>query len=318
MTSAAFAGTNLAYQNKLSLFSGTLLSIYPIINWVLTTGSPTAVSAGENAIYWWVLSVVAGFSAVEFGKGVRDLGFGAGVATAVLAAWVVEMDDMTTLIGNVGFGGLVWAAMQFDKNSHAHDHGHAHGHARVPKEVKAPSAITKSLMKSTEGVPLIHSILIERDSRRIFYFMWYVFLPSSKKSIIDPFLMQPQLCFHARSNFLRLHHRQSRPHLRQRTHVLRLPCALRRALRSSHVQVAPVTTLPVWAQQNGHTRRLRKRNLPHADLGRDRLGSDRATAGTHRDEQARRASRRERPRACRKPGRHHGIRSRTYASRTLA
>lgn len=188
MTSAAFAGTNSAYQNKLSLFSGALLSVYPIINWVLTTGSPTAVSAGENAIYWWVLSVVAGFSAVEFGKGVRELGLGVGLATAILAAWAVGMDDMTELLGNIGFGGLVWAAIQFDKNSHAHDHGHALGHAQASKEVKAPSAITKSLMKSTEGVPLIHSILVERDSRRIFYFMWCVssfLLP--KKSIIDPF-----------------------------------------------------------------------------------------------------------------------------------
>lgn len=183
MTSAAFTGTNLAYQNKLSLFSGTLLSVYPIINWVLTTGSPTTASAGENSIYWWVLSIVAGFSAVEFGKGVRDLGFGAGVATAALAAWVVGMDDMTALLGNIGFGGLVWAAMQFDKNSHGHDHGHAHEHAQAPKEVKAPSAITKSLMKSTEGVPLIHSILVERDSRRIFYFMWCVSSFSLPKSL---------------------------------------------------------------------------------------------------------------------------------------
>lgn len=179
MTSAAFAGTNLAYQSKLSLISGALLSVYPIANWVLTTGSPTAVSTGENAIYWWVLSVVAGFSAVEFGKGVRELGFGAGVAMAILAAWSVEMDDMIGLLGNIGFGGLIWAAMQFDKNSHGHDHhdhhDHGHGnhpHAQAPKEAKAPSAITRSLMKSTVGVPLLHSILIERDSRRIFYFMW--------------------------------------------------------------------------------------------------------------------------------------------------
>lgn len=181
MVSAAFAGTNSAYQSKLSLISGALLSAYPIVNWVLTTGDPTAVSAGENAIYWWALSVVAGFSAVEFGKGVRELGFGAGVATAVLAAWGAGMDGVVGLVGNIAFGGLMWAAMKFDRKSHSHDHhdhdhdhSHGHGHVQAPKEVKAPSAITRSLMKSTEGVPLLHSILIERDSRRIFYFMWYV------------------------------------------------------------------------------------------------------------------------------------------------
>lgn len=226
MTSAAFAGTNSAYQNKLSLISGALLSAYPIINWILTTGSPAADSAGENAIYWWVLSVIAGFSAVEFGKGVRELGFGAGVVMAVLAAWGLGMDDMTGLLGNIGFGGLVWAGMQFDKISHSHEHhdhhvhvhdAHTHGHTPGPKEAKAPSAITRSLMKSTVGIPLLHSILIERDSRRIFYFMWYVFLspsPSSENLSLTLLVMQSQLCLHARPNLLRLHHRQPWSHLR--------------------------------------------------------------------------------------------------------
>lgn len=112
---------------------------------------------------------------MEFGKGVQELGFGAGVLAAGLSVWGVGMGDMTGLLENIGFGGLVWAGLQIDKNRHSHDHDH--DHAQAPKEIKAPSAITKSLMKITEGVPLVHSILIERDSRRIFYFMWYVHLP---------------------------------------------------------------------------------------------------------------------------------------------
>lgn len=46
---------------------------------------------------------------------------------------------------------------------------HAH-----PKEIKGPSSVTRALLRMTEGVPLVHSILIEKDSRRIGYFMWQV------------------------------------------------------------------------------------------------------------------------------------------------
>lgn len=107
---------------------------------------------------------------MKFGRGVEGLGFGVSVLAAVAIGWGIRMDDVVGVVGNVGFGGAMLAGMQLDKHSHSHDHGHAN----EPKEVKAPSAITKALMRMTESIPLVHSILLERDSRRIFYFMWYV------------------------------------------------------------------------------------------------------------------------------------------------
>ncbi|KAG0642703.1 cation efflux family-domain-containing protein [Tuber brumale] len=70
------------------------------------------------------------------------------------------------------------AAIQIDgvahdhRHRHHHDYAHEHGNSHVhPKGIKNPSSITKALLKMTEGVPLVHSILIEKDSRRIGYFM---------------------------------------------------------------------------------------------------------------------------------------------------
>lgn len=49
---------------------------------------------------------------------------------------------------------------------------HSHGqHHRQVQQHKPPSRISLWLLNSSEGWPLIHSILMERDSRRIFYFM---------------------------------------------------------------------------------------------------------------------------------------------------
>ncbi|KAK2063562.1 cation efflux family protein [Colletotrichum caudatum] len=52
-----------------------------------------------------------------------------------------------------------------DKHHH-HDHAHAHGHDHAK-----PSLFTRVLLKYTPAVPVLHTILVEKDSRRIFYFM---------------------------------------------------------------------------------------------------------------------------------------------------
>ncbi|KAI5850331.1 cation efflux family-domain-containing protein [Morchella snyderi] len=65
----------------------------------------------------------------------------------------------------------MWVGILLDEKVQNHVHDHDHGHHHEPKETKAPSTITKRLLRMSEGLPLLHGILIERDSRRIFYFM---------------------------------------------------------------------------------------------------------------------------------------------------
>jgi solute carrier family 30 (zinc transporter), member 5/7 len=65
-----------------------------------------------------------------------------------------------------------WLGVFFDtKHSHSHTHSH-HSHNHSSEE--SVSRFTTILLKLTEDSPTIHSILIEKDSRRIMYFMWLV------------------------------------------------------------------------------------------------------------------------------------------------
>jgi solute carrier family 30 (zinc transporter), member 5/7 len=58
----------------------------------------------------------------------------------------------------------------------AHDH-HGHDHGQVER-----SSFTKLLLPYTSRWPLLHSIMTEKDSRRIFYFMGYAIVLSSSFS----------------------------------------------------------------------------------------------------------------------------------------
>lgn len=54
-------------------------------------------------------------------------------------------------------------------DTHAHNHTHNHSHSHTTSE---SSRVSKWLLHKSEPYPLLHSILKEKDSRSIFYFMW--------------------------------------------------------------------------------------------------------------------------------------------------
>lgn len=57
-------------------------------------------------------------------------------------------------------------------HDHDHDHKHDHGHGHHDHSHSTErSAFTKLLLPYTARWPLIHAIITEKDSRRIFYFM---------------------------------------------------------------------------------------------------------------------------------------------------
>ncbi|OLN97586.1 putative zinc transporter cis4 [Colletotrichum chlorophyti] len=55
-------------------------------------------------------------------------------------------------------------------NGHDHDHAHSHSHAHDHDHAK-PSLFTRVVLRYTPAFPVLHTILVEKDSRRIFYFM---------------------------------------------------------------------------------------------------------------------------------------------------
>lgn len=62
-------------------------------------------------------------------------------------------------------------------HNHSHDHDHDHGHYHPPTKVatiEPKSRFTNLIIPYAEKSPLLMSILLEKDSRRIFYFMRYV------------------------------------------------------------------------------------------------------------------------------------------------
>jgi zinc transporter 5/7 len=59
--------------------------------------------------------------------------------------------------------------MHLHLDAHAHNHTHSHSHSHTTSE---SSRVSKWLLHKSEPYPLLYSILKEKDSRSIFYFMW--------------------------------------------------------------------------------------------------------------------------------------------------
>lgn len=68
-------------------------------------------------------------------------------------------------------------------NGHAHSHAHAAAHAHDGSADK--SFLTRLILDSFTEWPLLHAIVVEKDSRRIFYFMWYVPSPLITRTTAD-------------------------------------------------------------------------------------------------------------------------------------
>jgi solute carrier family 30 (zinc transporter), member 5/7 len=68
---------------------------------------------------------------------------------------------------------LVAARLDSSKSPTTHAH-HSHNHSESELSI-----VTRYLIRHGESYPLLYSILKEDDSRRIFYFMWYVCRPCS-------------------------------------------------------------------------------------------------------------------------------------------
>jgi zinc transporter 5/7 len=61
------------------------------------------------------------------------------------------------------------------EHKHDHHHGHHHSHAHQDHEKEAKrSLFTRTILPYTARWPVVHAIMTEKDSRRIFYFMMYV------------------------------------------------------------------------------------------------------------------------------------------------
>ena len=82
------------------------------------------------------------------------------------------------------------------------------------------SRITQYLLETFQHRPLLHSILVEKDSRRIFYFMWYVGSITNGRECSLTHFAQLKLLIHARTTLLWLCDKLFGTAQRQHSHVL--------------------------------------------------------------------------------------------------
>jgi len=106
-----------------------------------------------------------------------------GLAVGLFAPMVIQEMLISQVWAVFAFQGVIvgilWAAINVD--THAAFAGSpstspvAHQHVHTPHE-ESHSRISGLLLSATEDWPLLHKILVEKDSRRIFYFMRYFFI----------------------------------------------------------------------------------------------------------------------------------------------
>lgn len=177
---------------KLSATTGAVMFIPPLLNWMffVATLDPDPrgpVEAHSTFFWWWLFAVICGWAGVTFtnikiGSVITTVPFAIGAAASITGDLWLKAGEQSfwALADKSVLVGAALGAIYFDtasNNSH-HDHGHdhndhahSHDHAPASSKSKPPSRITQLLISASQPIPLLHSILIDRDSRRIFYFM---------------------------------------------------------------------------------------------------------------------------------------------------
>lgn len=94
-------------------------------------------------------------------------------SAALLSSPHIHDDIMMVYVARCILAALSFFASRMDDkhlrlDAHSHSHTH-HVHSHGPTEA---GAVTKWLLHRSEPYPLLYSILKEKDSRSIFYFMW--------------------------------------------------------------------------------------------------------------------------------------------------
>lgn len=96
-------------------------------------------------------------------------------ALDTLYGWSQEKTAGGKCILTPGPGALTTPYSPPRQHHHHHHHDHdshsPHVHTAADEQSSRPSLFTRTLLPRTARFPVLHAILVEKDSRRIFYFM---------------------------------------------------------------------------------------------------------------------------------------------------
>ena len=170
---------------NLTFYSGLVLGVLSIIVFIFS--GPSAGTMSEYWLAWSLLSTFATALALTTAdprslQGNKKFGLVLGSLLSSFALTMLCSEAWKSLACQSLFVGLSFAATKFDTHkafsisSHS-DHHHHHHHQ--PMKVNIPehaqmSRLSEFVIQHVPHWPLLHSILAEKDSRRIFYFMWQV------------------------------------------------------------------------------------------------------------------------------------------------
>lgn len=150
-----------------------------------STFVPSITSLSQHTIIFTALSVASATALVFFSQPAAlrshqyvGLHLG-GLLVIAFTGWQTVPEWYHVIFTGLSYilyaSGVSWDTRTPHAHSHAHDHSHAgHGHAHDHKHEHHlhanPSKISTFLIARTTPGSIIHSIMIERDSRRIAYF----------------------------------------------------------------------------------------------------------------------------------------------------
>lgn len=178
-----------AEDAQLTLLTGTLLGLCSIFSFLL---SPQGLKQMSMVHSGWVMAVslAAALSLLIARPSTlnskRKLGLILGYL--IVAVFLKTSHDRawTVFACEGAFIGVSWLAGSLDTRSffsssnsehhshHDHQHNHNHQHPTTKLHASKPSVLTAFLLRTFQHWPLLYSILAEKDSRRIFYFMTLV------------------------------------------------------------------------------------------------------------------------------------------------
>ena len=170
---------NLTFYGGISL--GILSTIVFVFVW------PSAGTRPEYQLAWSLLSSFAMALVLTTAdpkslRGNRKIGLVFGPLLSSLVLTLLCSEAWSGLAYQSVFVGIAFVATKFDtstasSNSSHSDHQHQHQHQHQQTRLKIPehaqmSRFSEFIIQHIPHWPLLHSILAEKDSRRIFYFMW--------------------------------------------------------------------------------------------------------------------------------------------------
>lgn len=164
-----------AQDVNLTLAAGAIVGAFSCILFLSSTRS--AVSLSLIDISFGFLSIFA--TALTFLmvqprslRQNRGLGLLLGSALSLVFLAIIRGDSWTVITFQALFIGTSFTATTLDTHSHSLTSARSeHHHHSISTHHDQSSRFSELLIRSSQRWPLLHSILVEKDSRRIFYFM---------------------------------------------------------------------------------------------------------------------------------------------------